>query len=87
MSNASRSPGPVARKVPMVLFKVGLAVFLLLGAAVVGAQAVGVLTANAELVSGAANSLGKVMTVVAGITGLLGFAMSYLFRWDSTGED
>ncbi|GAA4615177.1 hypothetical protein [Saccharopolyspora hordei] len=78
---------PPLRRVLLVLFKVGLAVFLLLGVAVVGAQAVGVLTADPALVSGAADGLGTAMTVVAGATGLLGFAMSYVFRWESTGED
>lgn len=87
MSHAIRSAGSLARRITMPLFKTGLAIFLLLGIAVVGAQAAGVLVASPALVSGAVGVLGKAMTVAAGITGLLGFAMSYLFHWDNTGED
>lgn len=87
MSHATRSAGSLARRITMPLFKTGLVIFLLLGMAVVGAQAAGVLTANPALVSGAVDALGKAMTVAAGITGLLGFAMSYLFHWGNTGDD
>ncbi|WP_190823453.1 hypothetical protein [Saccharopolyspora pogona] len=87
MSSDTSSAGNLARRITMPLFKLGLAVFLLLGVIVVGAQAVGVVTANAGLVSGVVDSLGKAMTVAAGVTGLLGFAMSYLFKWQNAGED
>ncbi|MFI7636475.1 hypothetical protein [Nonomuraea sp. NPDC049400] len=50
------------------------------------AQAIGLLIGNPGLVSGAVSALGMAMTVSAGVTGLLGFVMSYLFRWKA-GED
>ena len=71
----------------MPLFKTGLVAFLLLGVVVVGAQAVGIAIRDAELVSGVLDGAGRAMTVTAGLTGLLAFAMSYLFRWDRGGED
>ncbi|MCI2420208.1 hypothetical protein MOQ72_22445 [Saccharopolyspora sp. K220] len=80
-------PADLARRITMPLFKCGLAILLLLGIIVVGAQAIGVLTGNAALVSGVVDGLGKAMTIAAGVTGLLGFAMSYLFKWQQTGED
>ncbi|MFC4121039.1 hypothetical protein [Nonomuraea zeae] len=70
----------------MALFKAGVVLFLALGVVVVLAQAVGLVTGNPGLVSGAVSMLGMAMTVAAGVTGLLGFLMSYLFHWQ-TGED
>ncbi|AQZ61218.1 unnamed protein product [[Actinomadura] parvosata subsp. kistnae] len=70
----------------MVLFKIGLVLFLALGVAVVLVQAAGLVAGSPGLVSGAVSALGLAMTVSAGVTGLLGFVMSYLFHW-KTGED
>ncbi|MEV5538362.1 hypothetical protein AB0L13_16015 [Saccharopolyspora shandongensis] len=87
MPSDTSSAGNLVRRIAMTLFKLGLVVFLLLGVIVVGAQAIGVVTANAGLVSGVVDGLGKAMTVAAGVTGLLGFTMSYLFKWQNAGED
>lgn len=84
--NVSR-PRALARQVTMPLFKLGLAVFLLLGVVVVVCQAVGIIIGSAGLVSGVVAHLGLPMTVAAGVTGLLGFAMSYLFTWDNQADD
>lgn len=74
------------KRATMTLFKIGLVVFLALGVTVVLAQAAGLAAGDPGLVSGAVSSLGTAMTVAAGVTGLLGFVMSYLFRWQA-GED
>jgi hypothetical protein len=74
------------KRATMTLFKIGLVVFLALGIAVVLAQAAGLVAGDPGLVSGAVSSLGMAMTVAAGVTGLLGFVMSYLFHWKA-GED
>ncbi|MEV1176089.1 hypothetical protein [Nonomuraea sp. NPDC049784] len=74
------------KRLTMILFKIGLVVFLALGVVVVLAQAVGLVIGNPGLVSGAVSALGMAMTVSAGVTGLLGFVMSYLFHWKA-GED
>ncbi|WP_433429361.1 hypothetical protein [Nonomuraea sp. CA-141351] len=74
------------KRLTMILFKIGLVLFLALGVVVVLAQAVGLVFGNPGLVSGAVSALGMAMTVSAGVTGLLGFVMSYLFRWKA-GED
>ncbi|TMR20798.1 hypothetical protein ETD86_17540 [Nonomuraea turkmeniaca] len=74
------------KRLTMVLFKIGLVLFLALGVAVVLAQAVGLVAGSPGLVSGAVSALGLAMTVAAGVTGLLGFVMSYLFHWTG-GED
>ncbi|SEH01867.1 hypothetical protein SAMN05444920_122118 [Nonomuraea solani] len=70
----------------MVLFKIGVVLFLALGVIVVLVQAAGLVAGSPGLVSGAVSALGMAMTVAAGVTGLLGFVMSYLFHWQ-TGED
>jgi hypothetical protein len=70
----------------MVLFKIGLVLFLVLGVALVLVQAAGLVFGSPGLVSGAVSALGMAMTVSAGVTGLLGFLMSYLFHW-KVGED
>jgi hypothetical protein len=77
----------LAQRITMALFKVGLVAFLVLGIIVVVSQAVGIAGGDAALVSGAVDGLGKAMTISAGLTGLLGFAMSYLFKWNNSGED
>ncbi|GAB2879903.1 hypothetical protein [Streptomyces mayteni] len=84
---ARTGPLGLARRVAMPLFKTGLVAFLLLGVVVVGAQAVGIALRDGDLVSGVLDGAGRAMTVTAGLTGLLAFAMSYLFRWDTDGED
>ncbi|MEO3752289.1 hypothetical protein [Streptomyces sp. B6B3] len=86
-ASGARGPLALARRVTMPLFKTGLVVFLLLGLVVVVSQAIGVAGGDPGLVSGAVDTIGRAMTVVAGLTGLLAFAMSYLFSWDSGGED
>ncbi|MEV4176534.1 MULTISPECIES: hypothetical protein [unclassified Nonomuraea] len=70
----------------MILFKAGLVLFLVLGVAVVLLQVAGLVAGSPGLVSGAVSALGMAMTVSAGVTGLLGFVMSYLYHW-KTGED
>lgn len=75
-----------ARRVTMPVFKVGLATFLLLGVALVVLQAVGLIIADPGLVSGASSYAGKAMTIIAAVTGILGFVMSYVFPWQR-GED
>ncbi|MGP3957690.1 hypothetical protein ACTWPT_16945 [Nonomuraea sp. 3N208] len=79
------------KRLTMVLFKIGLVLFLVLGVSVVLAQAAGLVAGSPGLVSGAVSALGLAMTVAAGVTGLLGFVMSYLFHWtaqpDDGGED
>ncbi|MEV1002545.1 hypothetical protein [Nonomuraea sp. NPDC050202] len=74
------------KSVTMVLFKIGLVLFLVLGVALVLTQAAGLVAGSPGLVSGAVSALGMAMTVSAGVTGLLGFLMSYLFHWKA-GED
>ncbi|GAA2207710.1 hypothetical protein GCM10009850_031680 [Nonomuraea monospora] len=74
------------KSIVMVLFKIGLVLFLTLGVVVVLVQAAGLVIGSPGLVSGAVSALGMAMTVSAGVTGLLGFVMSYLFHW-KTGED
>lgn len=74
------------KSVTMILFKIGLVLFLTLGIAVVLVQAVGLVAGSSGLVSGAVSALGMAMTVAAGVTGLLGFVMSYLYHWKA-GED
>ncbi|GAB2684687.1 hypothetical protein GCM10027271_53780 [Saccharopolyspora gloriosae] len=89
MSNESHQPGTaraLAQRISMPVFKVCLVVFLVLGVALVLVQAVGIVIGNAALVSGAVDLLGAPTTIAAGVTGLLGFAMSYVFPWTS-GED
>jgi len=87
MSTPSVSrPRALARRVTMPLFKLGLAVFLLLGIVVVTCQAIAIVVGNASLASGAADHLGLPMTVAAGITGLLSFVMSYVFTWDKSDD-
>ncbi|MFD5317478.1 hypothetical protein [Streptomyces sp. NPDC127098] len=82
-----RTARALAQRVAMPLFKTALVVFLLLGTVVVVCQAIGVAGRDAGLVSGVLDGLGKAMTTTAGLTGLLAFAMSYLFRWEKDGED
>lgn len=84
-ANVSR-PRVVAQRVTMPLFKLGLAVFLLLGIIVVVCQAIGIVIANPGLASGVTDHLGLPMTVAAGSTGLLGFVMSYVFPWDNSDD-
>ncbi len=86
-TSEDRGPLALARRITMPLFKTGLVTFLLLGLVVVASQAIGVAGRDPGLVSGVLDGIGKAMTVVAGLTGLLAFAMSYLFSWDSGGED
>ncbi|MBF8188205.1 hypothetical protein ITP53_21220 [Nonomuraea sp. K274] len=74
------------KSVTMTIFKIGVVAFLALGVIVVLTQAVGLIAGDAGLVSGAVSMLGTAMTVAAGVTGLLGFVMSYLFHWKA-GED
>ncbi len=74
------------KSLTMVLFKIGLVLFLVLGVAVVLIQAAGLIAGSSALVSGAVSALGMAMTVSAGVTGLLGFLMSYLYHWQA-GED
>ncbi|GAA4950101.1 hypothetical protein HD597_002502 [Nonomuraea thailandensis] len=74
------------KSLTMVLFKIGLVLFLALGVALVLTQAVGLAAGSPGLVSGAVSALGTAMTVSAGVAGLLGFLMSYLFHWKA-GED
>lgn len=74
------------RRLTMVLFKIGLVLFLALGVVLVLAQAAGLIAGSPGLVSGAVAALGVPMTVAAGVTGLLGFVMSYVYHW-KTGED
>ncbi|MEV4110895.1 hypothetical protein [Nonomuraea sp. NPDC049695] len=74
------------KSLTMILFKIGLVVFLVLGVVVVLVQAAGLVAGSPGLVSGVVSALGMAMTVSAGVTGLLGFAMSYLFHWKA-GED
>lgn len=87
MSTPSVSrPRAMARRVTMPLFKLGLAVFLLLGIIVVVCQAIGIIVGSGSLASGVTDHLGLPMTVAAGVTGLLGFVMSYLFPWDKSDD-
>ena len=74
------------RRLTMILFKSGLVLFLALGVVLVLTQAAGLIAGSPGLVSGAVAVLGPPMTVAAGVTGLLGFVMSYIFPW-KTGED
>ncbi|WP_258348597.1 hypothetical protein [Saccharopolyspora gregorii] len=85
-SHQPRTAHVLAQRISMPVFKVCLVVFLVLGVALVLAQAVGIVVGNAALVSGAVDVLGAPTTIAAGVTGLLGFAMSYVFPWKS-GED
>ncbi|TDD04177.1 hypothetical protein E1292_19645 [Nonomuraea deserti] len=70
----------------MILFKIGLVLFLALGVVVVLTQAVGLAAGSPGLVSGVVSALGLAMTVAAGATGLLAFVMAYVFGW-KPGED
>ncbi|MEO3804636.1 hypothetical protein [Nonomuraea sp. B1E8] len=74
------------KTVTMVLFKIGLVLFLALGVVVVLTQAAGLVAGSPGLVSGVVSALGLAMTVAAGATGLLAFVMAYMFGW-KPGED
>jgi hypothetical protein len=81
MSTQTR-PKVIARRITMPLFKLGLTLFLLLGVIVVVGQAIGIAAGDGAIATGVLDALGLPMTVAAGATGLLAFAMSYLYDWD-----
>ena len=64
-------------------FRVCLALFLLGGGIVVLLQAAGLVTGSGPLVEGAVEWVGLPTFVLAGVAGLLGFALSYLKGWDT----
>jgi hypothetical protein len=87
------APEPVTRPLTMIqrtalsLFKIGLVIFLLSGIVLVIIQAFGLAIGNEELTVTTIPGLTQTMTITAGITGLIAFAMSYIFKWDTSGED
>ena len=87
MTDIAPSPREHLHRGLLPVFKTVLVTFLLLGVAVVGVQAVGILTADGPLVEGVVGVLGLPMTVIATVTGLLGFAMSYLSPSAGAAED
>lgn len=76
------TPHTPGQRVLAVLFKVSLVAFLVLGAALVLSQLVGVIVGSGTIVEGVSATLAVPMTVMAGIAGLLGFVMSYVFHWE-----
>ncbi|WP_224391256.1 hypothetical protein [Pseudonocardia sp. ICBG1293] len=87
MTDTAPGPRDHLHRGLLPVFTAGLVTFLLLGVAVVGVQAVGILIADGPLVEGVVGVLGLPMTVVATGTGLLGFAMSYLAPSSAPVED
>lgn len=76
------TPRTAFQRVLVVLFKVSLIAFLLLGAALVLSQLLGVVVGSGTIVEGVGATLAVPMTVMAGVAGLLGFVMSYVFHWE-----
>ena len=64
-------------------FRVSLALFLIGGAILVATQAVGLVFGTGTLVEGAVTWIGTPTFVLAGISGLFGFGLSYLKGWDT----
>jgi hypothetical protein len=64
-------------------FRVCLALFLLGGAILVLLQLAGLITGAGPLVVGAVDWVGLPTFALAGVAGLLGFALSYLKGWDT----
>lgn len=85
-SDAAPTPAPspqtFVQTALTTLFKVSLLAFLALGIALVLAQLAGVILGRGPLVEAAAATLAIPMTVAAGVAGLLGFVMSYVFHWE-----
>ncbi|MBV6760387.1 hypothetical protein [Rhodococcus opacus] len=77
----------ILQRTLMLLFKIGFVVFMLSGIVLVLIQAAGLLLGNAELTINTIPGLAETMTISAGLTGLLAFAMSYVFDWDTGGDD
>lgn len=65
-------------------FRVCLALFLLGGFVIVLGQLVGVVAGSQPLVSSAAATIGPPTYALAGVTGLLGFALAYVKGWDTS---
>lgn len=72
------------KKFSMALFKLSLLGFLLIGAVLVLGQLLGLVVRSPGIVSGITDVLALPMTVLAAVAGILGFAMSYLYRWDTS---
>ncbi|HZE40448.1 MAG TPA: hypothetical protein VE172_16730 [Stackebrandtia sp.] len=65
-------------------FRGCLALFLLGGAIVVATQAVGLIVGGGGLITGAVTWVGTPTYILAGLSGLLGFGLSYLKGWDTS---
>ena len=65
-------------------FRVSLALFLLGGAVVVLMQAIGLVAGTGGLVEGAVSWVGTPTYILAGLSGVLGFVLSYLKGWDTS---
>ncbi|MCF2572116.1 hypothetical protein [Brevibacterium sp. UCMA 11754] len=68
----------------LLLFKITLVAFLVLGTVLVLTQLAGALFAQQTLVSGAMDVLFAPTTACAAITGLAGFAIAYVLKWDTS---
>ena len=67
-----------------VAFRVSLALFLLGGMLLVALQAIGLVAGSGSLVIETARRLGPPTYALASVSGLLGFARSYLEEWKLT---
>lgn len=74
----------IAARILDPLFKVLLTAFLLFGTVLVLLQFVGIIVSSSGLVAGAMELLGPPTFAIAGATGILGFILAYVHRWDTS---
>lgn len=67
-----------------ISFLVTMALYVLMGAAIVVIQGAALLTKNAELCLWAKDTLLTPACAVCGCTSLIAFGMSYLYKWKTT---
>lgn len=77
----------LVQKCLLALFKVGFTVFLTCGVTLVALQAVGLAIGSTTLTVHTIPGLEETMTITAGITGLIAFALSYVAQWDVSNQD
>jgi cytochrome bd-type quinol oxidase subunit 2 len=70
----------------LAAFRILLGIFLLLGTVMTGAQILGIILGNGDLVTWAA-SLQDVACTIAGIAGVFSFALIYTIRGGAKAED
>ncbi|WP_157940105.1 hypothetical protein [Arthrobacter ruber] len=70
----------------LTVFRILLGIFLLLGTIITGAQILGIMLGNSDLVVWAA-SLQDITCTIAGIAGVFSFALIYTIRGGAKAED